>query len=562
MQIVEFAQIAFLVVAILVVSYYLGIYMGRIYLGKRSSLDRYLGPLENGLYRLMGINPRQEMNWKEYLGAFLLTNLAVGIIGFLVLFFQQSLPLNPNHVGSLSPLLDVATSVSFLTNTNLQHYAGQLQLSYFSQMGAITFLMFTSAASGIVVAVALIRGMVNQSGTIGNFYRDFTITITRVLLPISVIEAIVFVALGVPQTFQGAVIAHTINMGNQTIFRGPVASLEAIKFLGTNGGGFFGAGASYPFENPNAIAAYIQMITEASIPFGLIFAYGNMVRNPRQGRMLVAVTMALFLLGLTIALAVESSPNNLLNGLLLNQSAGNWAGKDSRFSIAESTFSLILNTYTQTGAPMVSLNQMNPLSIAAALFGMEVQGSPGGAGTGLMNLMVYVILAVFISGLMVGRTPEFLGKRVSTGIMKYAVVFVLIHPFIILTPIAVSVMSGYANFISLPPNEAFTSLLYEFTSAASNNGSSFGYVLTSQNSTFFLAVETVVMLIGRFAPIAVAIAIAGVLSSTKPLTLTKSVGVADDPIFAIFLFAFIIVLSALLFLPVLALGPLAGFLGG
>lgn len=562
MEFIEFAQMAFLVVVILVVSYYLGIYMGRIYLGKRSFLDRYFGPLENGLYRLMGINPRHEMDWKEYLKAFLLTNVALGIIAFLVLFFQQSLPLNPDHVGSLPPLLDFATAASFLTNTNLQHYTGELQLSYFSQMGAITFLMFTSAAAGIVVAVAMIRGIVNQNGTLGNFYRDFTITITRVLLPISIVEALIFVYLGIPQTYQGAVVAHTINMGAQTIFRGPVASLEAIKFLGTNGGGFYGADSAYPFENPTALSAYLQLITEASIPFGLIFSYGHMVRNPRQARMLVTVTMGLFLVGLAIALFAETGPNALLHGLPINQVAGNWAGKESRFSVAESTFSLILNTYTQTGAPMVALNQMSPLSVASAMFGMEVQGSPGGAGTGLMNLLVYVVLAVFISGLMVGRTPEFLGKKISTGVMKYSVIFIMIHPIMILAPVAISVMSGFASLSSLPPNEAFTALLYEFTSSAANNGSSFGYLLTQQNTSFFLAMESIVMLIGRFAPITLALAIAGVMSSTKPLTQTKSLAVMDDPIFAVFLFLFIIVLSALLFLPVLALGPLAGYLGG
>lgn len=562
MQLVEFAQVTFLVVAILVVSYYLGGYMGRIYLGKRSLLDRYFGPLENLLYRAMGIDPRHEMGWKEYLGAFFLTNIAMGVAGFLVLFFQQSLPLNPEHFGSMPPLLDFATSVSFLTNTNLQHYTGELQLSYFSQIGAITFLMFTSAASGIVVAVALIKALLNQNGKLGNFYRDFTITITRILLPISVVEALVFVYLGIPQTFQGSVVAHTINMGSQTIFRGPVASLEAIKFLGTNGGGFFGADSAYPFENPGPAAAYLQMITEASIPFGLIFAYGQMVRNPRHARMLVTVTMSLFLLGLAIALFAETGPNQLLHTLPINQSAGNWAGKDSRFSIAESTFSFIINTYTQTGGPMISVNQMSPLSVASAMFGMEVQGSPGGAGTGLMNLLVYVILAVFISGLMVGRTPEFLGKKVSTGVMRYSVIFILIHPVIILVPVALSVMTGFASLVPLPPNEAFTALLYEFTSAAANNGSSFGYLLTAQNANYFLLVEAVVMLIGRFAPIAITFAIAGVLSSTKPLTQTKSPGVIDDPVFAVFLFAFIAVLSALLFLPVLSLGPLAGYLGG
>ncbi len=562
MDFVEYGQVIFLVVAILVVSYYLGIYMERIFLGKRSFLDRYFGPLENGLYRLMGINPRHEMDWKEYLKSFLLTNAVLGVIGFLVLFFQQSLPLNPNNVGSLPPLLDFTTVTSFLTNTNLQHYTGELQLSYFSQMGFVTFLMFTSAALGIVVAVALIRGIVNQSGTLGNFYRDFTITITRLLLPISIVEALVFVYLGVPQTFQGAVIAHTVNMGSQTIFRGPVASLEAIKFLGTNGGGYFGADSSYPFENPGPAAAYLQMITEAAIPFGLIFTYGNMARDPKHGRLLVAVTMSLFLAGLAVALFAESTPNQLLMGLPINQSVGNWAGKETRFSIAESTFSLILNTYTQTGGPMVMINQMSPLSVASALFGMEVQGSPGGVGTGLMNLLIYVILAVFISGLMVGRTPEFLGKKISTGVMRYSVLFILIHPVIILAPVAISVMSGYAGFIGLPPNEAFTALLYEFTSAAANNGSSFGYLLAPQNTNFFYVAEALVMLIGRFGPIIIAFAIAGVLATTKPLAQTKSAALVDDPIFAVFLFAFIIVLSALLFLPVLALGPLAGFLGG
>lgn len=562
MDLVEFAQVIFLIAAILVVSYFLGTYMGRIYLGKRSVLDRFLGPLENMLYRLMGINPRHEMDWKEYLAAFLTTNLFMGIIGFVILFFQQSLPLNPAHNVSMPPLLDFATAVSFLTNTNLQHYTGELQLSYFSQMGTITFLMFASAASGIVVAVALIRGILNQNGTIGNFYRDFTITMTRVLIPISLVEAFVFVYLGVPQTFQGPVIAHTINMGSQTIFRGPVATLESIKFLGTNGGGYFGADSSYPFENPGPLAAYIQMITEASIPFGLIFAYGEMVRNPRQARMLVSVTMALFILGLAIALFAETTPNSLLLGLPINQSAGNWAGKDTRFSVAESTFSLILNTYTQTGGPMVALNQMSPLSVASAMFGMEVQGSPGGAGTGLMNLLVYVILAVFISGLMVGRTPEFLGKKVSTGVMRYSVIFVLIHPVIILVPVALTVMSGMSSFIPLPSNEAFTAMLYEFTSAAANNGSSFGYVLAPQNTGFFLAAEAVVMIAGRYLPIVIAFAMAGVLSSTKPLAQTKSSDLLNDPVFALFLFAFIITLSALLFLPVLALGPLAGYLGG
>ncbi|MEM3852314.1 MAG: potassium-transporting ATPase subunit KdpA, partial [Methanomassiliicoccales archaeon] len=306
------AEIIFLVALIMLLSYPLGIYMARIFLGKRSLLDRVFGPLERGLYALMGINPKEEMDWKEYLKALLITNALFGGIAFAVLSLQQYLPLNPNHAGPLSMPLAFTTAVSFATNTDLQHYTGELQLSYFSQMMAITFLMFVSAATGICCAVAFIRGISGQSGTVGNFYKDFVISMTRILIPITIIEAIVYVYLGIPQTFQGAIVAHTINMGNQTIFRGPVATLEAIKFLGTNGGGYFGAGSSYPFENPGPITNYLEMITEAVIPFGLIFSFGQMTRNTKEARMLVAVTLSLFLIGLGVALFAETSPNHTL----------------------------------------------------------------------------------------------------------------------------------------------------------------------------------------------------------------------------------------------------------
>lgn len=560
--IVSFIQIAFLLFLILLLSKLLGGYMARLYLGKRMAVDRFMLPVENAIYRILGVNPKIEMDWKEYLKALLLTNLSFGVVSFLVLYFQQLLPLNPNHVGSLPLLLNLTTVSSFLTNTNIQHYTGELQLSYFSQMGAITFLMFVSAATGIVAAVAFIRGIVNQNSKVGNFYKDFVTTITRILIPISAVEAIVFIYLGMPQTFQAAIIAHTIDMGNQYIFRGPVASLESIKFLGTNGGGFFGADSSYPFENPGPVSNYLELISEAVIPFGLIFSFGHIIRNPKQARVLIAVTVSILLIAVGISLYAEYLPNHIISGLPVNQSSGNWAGKDTRFSIAESTFSLILNTYTMTGGPNVNINQMSPLSIGVAIFGMELQGTPGGVGTGLITLLVYMMLAVFISGLMVGRTPEFIGKKISTGVMRYAVIFVLLHPILILIPTAITILSGFSRFIFLPPNEAFTALLYEFTSAAANNGSAMGGVVSPQNSAFFYIAEAAVMIIGRYAPIAIALSICGVLSSTKISSQAKTVMMTDDPVFGVFLFGFIIIMSALLFLPVLVLGPLAGFLGG
>ncbi|MBX8634201.1 MAG: potassium-transporting ATPase subunit A [Thermoplasmata archaeon] len=559
---ISFVQIGFLLFVIVFLSAILGNYMGRLFLGKRMAADRLMLPIENFIYRLLGVNPKSEMDWKEYLKAILFTNISFGILSFIILYFQPLLPLNPNHAGNLPVLLNFTTVSSFLTNTNLQHYTGELQLSYFSQMGVITFLMFTSAATGIVSAVAFIRSIINQNSKVGNFYKDFVTTITRILIPISAVEAIVFIYLGMPQTFQAAIIAHTVDMGNQYIFRGPVASLESIKFLGTNGGGFYGADSSYPFENPGPVSNYLELITEAIIPFGLIFSFGHMIRNPKQARVLVAVTMSILIIAIGLSLYAEYLPNHLLSTLPISQTSGNWAGKDTRFSITESTFSLILNTYTMTGGPNVNINQMNPLSIGVALFGMDLQGTPGGVGTGLITLLIYMMLAVFISGLMVGRTPEFIGKKISTGVMRYAVIFVLLHPVLILIPTAIAILSGFSRFIFLPPNEAFTALLYEFTSAAANNGSAMGGVVVAQNSAFFYIAEAVVMIIGRYVPIAIALSIGGVLSSTKTASQTKTIMMTDDPVFGIFLFGFIIVLSALLFLPVLVLGPLAGFLGG
>lgn len=560
MQIQGYLEIFFLITVTVLISYPLGKYIARIFMGKRSLLDRYLGPIERGVYWLMGVNPREEMGWREYLFSLLLTNLLFGGIAFAILAAQQYLPLNPNHVGPLQLPLAFTTTISFMTNTNLQHYTGELQLSYFSQMAAITFLMFVSAASGICAAIAFVRGLANQNGKVGNFYRDFVMSLTRLLIPLSIAEALIYVYLGIPQTFQGAVIVHTINMGGQTIFRGPVASLESIKFLGTNGGGYFGADSSYPFENPGPITNYLQMISEAVIPFGLIFSFGYMMRNMREAKMLIAVTLAIFIIGLGIAVYAETMPNPHLATLPINQSAGNWAGKDTRFSIVESTYSLIINTYTQTGGPNVALNQMSPLSVASAMFGMELQSSPGGIGTGLINLLIFVVLAVFISGLMVGRTPEYAGKKISNRVMRNSVLYVLIHPVTILVPIAITVMTHVASLIPMPPNEAFTALLYEFTSAAANNGSSFGYLVVPQTQNYFYYAEAVVMLLGRYAPIAVALAIAGALSEVKPGAY-RSIRITEEPVFGFFLFGFIIVLSALLFLPVLALGPLAGYLG-
>lgn len=507
------------------------------------------------------------MGWKEYFLAALIVNIFQMSLAFVIFFFQGQLPLNPQGFPGLSWDLAFMQVISFATNTNLQHYNGegnciQLQnssalpncsalngvpgLSYLSQMMAVQFLQFTSAATGICVAVAMIRGFIAHSKDLGNFYVDFTRTLTRILFPLCFVASLVFVGFGVPQTLGGYQIAKTVEGATQTILVGPVASLVGIMQLGTNGGGYFGANSAYPFQNPNPASDIFQIFLMLLIPTTLCFVFGQLIGKRRESRPILWGAYALFGIDLLIAF-VPSVPT-----------VG--PGMEVRFGGFFSVFWTVVTTAVTTGSVNASLSSLNPLAILSAFNGMLIQATPGGKGVGLMYMVMYIILTVFIVGLMSGRTPEYLGMKITARDVKLVMIAFLIHPVIILVPTVLAYATGAASAIGLGTNSVgFTQIFYEFTSAAANNGSDFLGV--SANTPFFNISTGIVMLLGRFAPIGLLLALAGSMIDRKRLTTNAGVK-TDSILFTLVIVGSILVLVLLTFFPFLALGPILEFFQG
>jgi len=533
----------------------LGGYMTRVFTGERTFLSYVLGPLERGLYRIAGTNEREEQHWTTYAISMLLFSLA----GFLVLYFlqrfQASLPYNPTGMTSIGPELSFNTAASFVTNTNWQNYGGESTMSYLVQMAGLTVQNFVSAATGIALAIALIRAFSRASGkAIGNFWVDLTRATLYVLLPVCIVMTLVFVYLGVPQTLGPYVNATTLEGAQQTIAVGPVASQLAIKMLGTNGGGFFNANSAHPFENPDAISNLIQMLAIFSIGAALTNVFGRMVGNQRQGWAILGAMGTLFIAGVIVTYWAEAAGNPLVHALGVQ--GGNMEGKEVRFGITLSSLFAVITTAASCGAVNGMLGSFTALGGMIPLINLQLgEVIVGGVGAGFYGILMFVIIAIFVAGLMVGRTPEYLGKKIEAKEVKMAMLAVLCLPagMLIFTAIA-SVLPAAVASIGNPGPHGFSEILYAYSSAAANNGSAFAGL--SGNTPWYNITLGVVMLIGRFLVIIPALAIAGSLIAKKTVPASAGTFPTDGPLFVGLLVGTILIVGGLTFFPALALGPI------
>ena len=513
-------------------------------------------PLERGLLRLCGSDPTREQGWRGYVIALLVFNIAgIGLL-FAILKLQGTLPFNPQGLGGMETLLAFNTAVSFVTNTNWQNYAGEATLSNFSQMAGLTVQNYLSAATGIAVAFAFIRGFARGGATtIGNFWTDVTRVSLYLLLPACIVLTLVYVALGVPQTFGASVVATTLEGAKQTIAIGPVASQLAIKMLGTNGGGFFNANSAHPFENPGAVANFIQMLTIFVLGAGLTLTFGKAVGRFRQGWALLAAMLVLFMAGVTVLYWAEAAGNPIHHALGL--AGGNMEGKEVRFGVAATALFGAITTAASCGAVIGMHDSFMPLGGLIPLFNMQLgEIVIGGVGSGFYGIMIYAILSVFIAGLMVGRTPEYVGKKIEAREMKLAVIAIAILPLMILglTAIATVTPAGLAGPLAKGPH-GFSEILYAFTSAVSNNGSAFGGL--TGNTPFYNLLLALGMFVGRFGVIVPALAIAGGLAAKKRLPEGPGSFPTTGLLWIGLLVAVILIVGGLTFLPSLVLGPIA-----
>jgi potassium-transporting ATPase potassium-binding subunit len=543
----EIFDIALLLAILVATAWYLSAYIVRVFERAPSRLDRIFDPIENTIYRISGINPEHGMGWKEYAFAALLINIVQMILAAFIFMNQGILPLNPQHFPGLSWHLTFMQVISFATNTNLQHYAGEASLSYLSQMSAVQFLQFTSAATGVCVAVAMVRGFKKGATHLGNFYVDFVRSLTRVLIPLCFIAAVFFLWQGVPQTLSGYATVTTIQGATQSVLAGPVASLVSIMQVGTNGGGYYGANSAYPLQNPTALADVAQIFLMLLLPTALCFVFGKMIGKEKESRPIFIGAYLLF----AIDLAIAFIPNPINIG----------PGIETRFGGFMSTFWTVVTTAVTTGSVNSSLYGMHPFAIISAFMGMFIQATPGGKGVGLMYMIMYVILTVFIVGLMSGRTPEYLGIKITGKDVKLVMVAFLVHPLIIVIPTLAAYASGAVSAIGLTgdPN-GFTQILYEYTTAAANNGSDF--LGTLGNTPFFNVSTGIVMFLGRYAPIIILLALAGAMIGRKRAEVTEAALKTESFTFSLVLVASIILLVVLTFFPFLALGPIVAFFQG
>jgi potassium-transporting ATPase potassium-binding subunit len=528
------------------VAYLIAPFITGIYTKAPSRLDRLLDPIENTIYRVTGTDPEHGMGWKEYFFAALLVNLVQMAIAFSILTLQGMLPLNPMKFGGMSWDLALNTVVSFATNTNLQHYNGETTLSYLSQMGAIQFLQFTSAATGICMGVAMVRGLVVGSKDMGNFYVDFVRSLTRLLVPFCFVAAMILVWMGVPQTIGGYVPIKTVEGASGLVLVGPVASLVSIMQLGTNGGGYYGANSAYPFMNPSPQSDVLEICLMLLLPTALVFVFGQLLGKKRESRPVLIGAYLLFIIDLGIAFSAtipQLGPD-----------------METRFGGFMSAFWTVVTTAVTTGSVNSALAGMHPLVILGAFMGMLIQSTPGGKGVGLAYMIMYIIITVFIVGLMSGRTPEYLGIKITSRDVKLVLVAFLIHPIIILVPTIVAYASGAAAAIGLTGNSiGFTQVLYEFTTAAANNGSDF--LGASGNTLFFNLSTALVIFIGRYAPIGLMLALAGSVIGRKR-SITAGGLKTESLTFSLVLVGSILILVVLTFLPFLALGPILSYFQG
>ena len=532
----------------------LGGYMTRVFSGERTFLSPFLVPVERGLYALAGTSEREEQHWTSYALSMLMFNLLGVLVLYALMRLQAVLPYNPAGMAAVGPELSFNTAVSFVTNTNWQNYGGESTMSYLTQMAGLTVQNFVSAATGIAIAIGLIRAFSRTSGkAIGNFWVDMIRSTLYVLLPLCIVLTLVYVYLGVPQTLGAYVDATTLDGAKQTIAVGPVASQLAIKMLGTNGGGFFNVNSAHPFENPDAVSNLVQMLSIFAVGAALTNVFGRMVGNQRQGWAILAAMGALFIVGVAVTYWAEAAGNPLMHAFGLG--GGNMEGKEVRFGIAMSSLFAVITTAASCGAVNAMHGSFTALGGLVPLINMQLgEVIVGGVGAGFYGILLFIIVAVFVAGLMVGRTPEYLGKKIEAKEMKMAVLAILCLPLamLVFTAIASVLPSAVASVGTGGPH-GFSEILYAYSSAAANNGSAFGGL--TGNTPWYNITLGIGMLMGRFLVIVPALAIAGSLVTKKTVPASAGTFPTDGPLFVGLLVGTILIVGGLTFFPALALGP-------
>ncbi|MGA8603983.1 MAG: potassium-transporting ATPase subunit KdpA [Thermoplasmata archaeon] len=551
----------------LAIAPWFGSYLGRVYMNRPVFGDVLFTPIESAIYRILGTSPRHSMKAREYMFALLLVNGGMLAFIFFWLFYQSQTPLNPLGIHNMGWDLAFHSASSFTTNTNFTHFTNESQLSLGSLVVAWPLALFLSPATGLAVLAAMVRGFVRKDGTLGNFYVDMTRSLTRLLIPLAIIGALVFILLGVPETFTAFVTAHPLTGGTQTIYLGPVASYQSISLLGSNGGGFYAANMASPIANPSALSNLWGVGLMLVFPFSAPFAFGEIVRRKNEAWPYVGTILIVLSVALALFIAFQAVANPALSTVagLGPQTNGYSVGVDTRFSLPEASLFQVVSVFSNVGANNIQIGSISPIAQLVLLFGMFTQSTPGGVGTGFGMLLLFAILGIFVAGLMVGRTPEYLGKKIGTSQVKWAAMALLVHPATILLPFVVAVAGHFVVIDGATigaTSHNFTAVLYEFTSESANNGSALSTGQFNDTTFFFNIAGALVMLTGRYVPILAMLMVADLFSRQEVLPAGAGTLKTASGTFTIYLTLFLIITTTLLFLPVIAMGPLAQIFGG
>jgi potassium-transporting ATPase potassium-binding subunit len=556
----SFLDVAIVFAFVLALAPSVGTFMSRVFMNRPTVGEGIFGPIERGIYQLLGVNPRHSMRVREYATAFLLSNAALIIWIFLLLQFQNHIPWGATPgISGMSWDLAFHSASSFSTNTDFVHFVTERQVTQGGLLLGLEVAMFLSAGSGLAILSAFIRGFVRKDGTIGNYFVDITRVIVRILTPLSIVGALVLVLLGLPQTLATSTTVSTLLGAQQTIPLGPVASWQSIMLIGSNGGGIFGANSAHPFENPSALSNLFEIGLMMILPFSSPFAFAGAVRRKGEARPYLGTILIVFLVAVALVIIGQMAANPALTPIAaLSQNSFYAPGQETRFTLPEAALFQTVSVYANVGANNMAIGALSPLGQMAMLFGMFTQSTPGGVGTGMGYLLTNALIAIFVGGLMVGRTPEYLGKKIGRQQIGWAASLLLVHPVLIFVPLVATLLGGFALLPSTgvgASSHAFTSILYEFTSEAANNGSAMGSV-PIESTLWFNVVGAVVMLVGRFFPMIAMLMISHHFSVQSPLPPGPGTLKTQSFTFTVYLTLFLIILTALLFLPALALGPL------
>ncbi|HZV70728.1 MAG TPA: potassium-transporting ATPase subunit KdpA [Saprospiraceae bacterium] len=557
----EIFGVVFMFLVTLLIAIPFGKYIAKVYTGNKSLLD-FLSPLENLFFRISGIDPKREMSWKESLVAMLTINLVWFLFAMFILMCQGWLPMNPDGNPSMTPDLAFNTAISFMVNCNLQHYSGETGVTYLSQLVCLMFLQFVSAATGLAVAAVFFNALKERTtDKLGNFYNYFIKSLTRILLPLSVVVAVLFMMNGMPMTFDGKDTITSLQGDTIQVSRGPVAAFVPIKHLGTNGGGWFGTNSAHPFENPNYFTNIVEMIAQFIIPLAMVFALGFYLNRRKLSWMIFGVMTVGFLCLTIPTMIMEQHGNSQIASMGVDMSSGAMEGKEVRFGTPASAYWSILTTVISTGSVNSFHDSFMPLSGMNQMLAMMVNAFYGGCGVGLLNFYIFLIIGVFISGLMVGRTPEFMGKKIEAREVKIAIIVTLLSAILIKGGVAIAahlfVVDPSLPWLNNPGYHGFSEILYEYTSANANNGS--GFEGLGDNNPWWNISTGIVLILGRFIPIIGPIAIAGILANKKYIPATVGTLKPDTLTFGVMIFAVIFIVTALSYFPALALGPIAEY---